>query len=106
MSIQELLPIGSVVLLKGGQKRLMIYGVKQKDISTGTEYDYIAVLYPEGNIGDEGHYFFNAGDIERVYFTGMNDGERQKFIAALTEFYAKEESNGQAEAADGVENNI
>ena len=30
MNINELLPIGSVVLLEGGKKRLMVFGVKQK----------------------------------------------------------------------------
>lgn len=37
MEIRELLPIGSVVLLKDGQKRVMIYGVKQTDTSTDKE---------------------------------------------------------------------
>ena len=50
MNIENLLPIGSVVLLKGGVKRLMIYGVRQTDKKDNTEYDYIGVLYPEGNI--------------------------------------------------------
>lgn len=93
MDIQELLPIGSVVLLHGGKKRLMVYGVKQTDAATGAIYDYIGVLYPEGNLGTEGHYFFNAQDIERVYFVGFNDGERQTFITALEEFYAQEQEN-------------
>ena len=35
MNIKELLPIGSVVLLKGGKKRLMVFGVKQKKGDTG-----------------------------------------------------------------------
>lgn len=87
MDINSLLPIGSVVLLKGGQKKLMIYGVKQTDITTNTEYDYIAVIYPEGNIGEEGHYFFNSTDIEKVCFVGMNDKERQDFLKALAAFY-------------------
>lgn len=90
MGIHELLPIGSVVLLRGGKKRLMIYGVKQTDGSTGTVYDYIGVLYPEGSLGSEGHYFFNAQDIERIYFVGFNDAERQAFIEALDEFYAQQ----------------
>lgn len=87
MSIRELLPIGSVVMLNGGKKRLMIYGIKQTDAATGLEYDYIGVLYPEGNLGNEGHFFFNASDIEKVHYLGLNDGERQSFIAKLEEFY-------------------
>ena len=91
MNINELLPIGSVVLLHGGKKRLMIYGIKQTDLNTGQEYDYVAVLYPEGNLGSEGHYFFNSTDIEKVYFVGMNDGERQKFIKSLEDFYSQQD---------------
>ncbi|MBU3102228.1 MULTISPECIES: DUF4176 domain-containing protein [Clostridium] len=30
--MNKYLPIGSVILLKDGQKRLMIYGVEQKEI--------------------------------------------------------------------------
>lgn len=89
MNLNELLPIGSVVLLREGRKRLMIYGVKQTDLESGEEYDYVAVLYPEGNIGSEGHYFFNSDSIEKVFFVGFNDGERQKFISQLEEYYEK-----------------
>lgn len=89
MSISELLPIGSVVLLKGGSKRLMIYGVKQTNMDSQEEFDYIGVLYPEGNLGDEGHFFFNSEDIEKVFFVGMNDGERQTFLSKLEKFYEK-----------------
>ena len=53
--INELLPIGSIVLLKGGIRKLMITGIKTvvKE-EPDTIYDYIGVLYPEGFIGDEG----------------------------------------------------
>lgn len=87
MNISELLPIGSVVMLNGGKKRLMIYGIKQTDASSGLDYDYIGVLYPEGNLGNEGHFFFNSTDIEKVYYLGLNDGERQAFITKLEAFY-------------------
>lgn len=89
MNISELLPIGSVVLLRGGQKRLMIYGIKQTDLTSGIEYDYVSVVYPEGNLGDEGHFFFNGEDIEKVFFVGLNDAERQQFISKLADFYDK-----------------
>lgn len=38
----EWLPIGSVVVLKGGNKPLMIYGRKQFNSRTGHEFDYVA----------------------------------------------------------------
>lgn len=59
-SIANLLPIGSVVTLKGGTKKLAIMGilVGNKDAS----YDYIAVPSPEGFIDEEHTYLFNHED--------------------------------------------
>ena len=87
MDIRQLLPIGSVVLLKGGRKKVMIYGVKQTDKSSGIEYDYISVLYPEGNMGEAGQFLFNHSDIDEIYFRGSEDEERDRFIDKLARFY-------------------
>lgn len=89
MEIKELLPIGSVVLLKEGQKRLMVFGVKQTDNETDIDYDYIGVLYPEGNVGEGGQFLFNHDDIERVFFRGFEDLERTQFLIALEDYYKK-----------------
>lgn len=48
--MKELLPIGSVVMLKGGNKRVMICGRIQTHVETGKTYDYCACYYPEGII--------------------------------------------------------
>ena len=87
MDIRQLLPIGSVVLLKCGRKKVMIYGVKQTDKSSGIEYDYISVLYPEGNMGEAGQFLFNHSDIDEIYFRGCEDEERDRFIDKLARFY-------------------
>lgn len=87
MDTRQLLPIGSVVLLKGGRKKVMIYGVKQTDKSSGIEYDYISVLYPEGNMGEAGQFLFNHSDIDEIYFRGCEDEERDRFIDKLARFY-------------------
>lgn len=91
MEIQKLLPIGSVVRLKNGTKRLMIYGIKQTDGNSGKEYDYIGVFYPEGNLGQEGRFFFNDEDVEQISFLGLNDQERQVFLQRLSAFYEQRE---------------
>jgi len=70
-NVKELLPIGSVVILREGQKRLMTFGIKQQDMRTGTEYDYLGVIYPEGNIGQGGQFFFNHADIEQVFLPAL-----------------------------------
>lgn len=86
--IKELLPIGSIVMLKDGSKRVMIFGVKQSDFSGDkTEYDYVAVLYPEGNVGTEYQFLFNHEEIDEIYFRGYEDEERKEFIEKLEEVY-------------------
>ncbi len=91
MKVRELLPIGSVVLLKGGKRPLMIFGIKQSDMDTGTEYDYIGVLYPEGNMSKETQFLFRHEDIEKVEFRGYEDEKREEFIRKLSGFYHEEE---------------
>ena len=69
MKISDLLPIGSIVLLRDGEKRLMIIGVMQNDAGgTGNNYDYLGILYPEGHIGEGFQYLFNHEDIVEIIF--------------------------------------
>lgn len=86
--IKDLLPIGSVVFLKGGTKKLMITGIKPiKETEPNTIYDYIGVLYPEGFISNEYTFLFNHEDINDVVFRGYNNPEREEFINYLQEAY-------------------
>lgn len=90
MKIRDLLPIGSIVLLKDGEKRLMINGVMQSEIEQNSrDYDYHGILYPEGHIGEQFQYLFNHEDIEAVVFRGYEDDERITFIEKLAEFYGE-----------------
>ncbi|WP_443771065.1 DUF4176 domain-containing protein [Anaerostipes sp.] len=88
--VNELLPIGSIVLLKDGEKRLMINGIMQSDASgNGESYDYLGILYPEGHIGDEFQYLFNQEDIEQVIFRGYEDEEREEFLKRIASVIEK-----------------
>lgn len=90
--IKDLLPIGSIVLLKDATKKMMIYGIKQSQVTdTEKEYDYIGVLYPEGNMGEKFQFLFNHEDIQSVIFRGYEDIERQKFIKNLETVYDNQE---------------
>jgi len=53
----------------------MIYGRQQRDTGTGLIYDYVACLYPEGNIGKEHTYLFNGDKIAQVLHMGLNNEE-------------------------------
>lgn len=90
MNIPELLPIGSIVLLKNAEKRLMVTGVGQTEQTSGTDYDYLGVMYPEGSMGEGTQFLFNHTDIDRVDFRGFEDGERSRFLAMLQKYYASE----------------
>lgn len=90
MDIKNLLPIGSIVLLIGGEKKIMISGIKQTNQNgEGEEYDYLGVLYPEGNIGEPFQYLFNHDDIKEIFFRGYEDEERKKFLSKLEAYYEK-----------------
>ena len=81
----DLLPIGSVVLLKEGTKKLMIIGLKPvKQDETQEMYDYIGVLYPEGYLSSDYSFLFNHDDINDVVFKGYNNPERETFINFIT----------------------
>ncbi len=78
------LPIGTVVLLKNGEKKVMIYGRRQHRVTElDNEYDYIACLYPEGNIDENYMYLFNHEDIEQVVYRGYSDAEEEAFLNEL-----------------------
>lgn len=95
----EYLPIGSVVLLENGNKRLMIFGIIQSEVDDpSVEYDYIGVPYPEGNMGDEYQYLFYHKDIKEIFFRGFEDIERQVFISNLIDYY--DEKEGRTEEQD------
>ena len=80
---KDLLPIGSVVLLQEGEKRLMIIGILQENGRLRKKrFDYLGVLYPEGHTGDQS-FLFNREDIQEVCFRGYEDAEREAFLKEL-----------------------
>ncbi len=83
--MKKYLPIGSVVLLKNGTKKVMIYGRKQIATESGKMYDYVACFYPEGNVSDDYTFLFDHENIEKVIFEGYSDEEDKKFLMNLSE---------------------
>lgn len=83
--MKKFLPIGSVVLLKDSQKRIMIVGVKQKQADSDKVWDYSACLYPEGILDPDRLFLFDAEQIERLYFIGLQDGEGLAFLNKLNQ---------------------
>ena len=77
----KFLPIGTVVLLKGGKKELMImsycvfptgeaYDKNGKTNVDGMMFDYGGCFYPEGMVKSDQLFVFNHDQIDRVCFKG------------------------------------
>ena len=84
------LPIGSVVLLKGGCKKLLIISRALQVRTEDSEYyfDYGGVVYPEGLFGEQIAYF-NSEGIREVVFKGYSDTEEEKAVKNLNNYLEK-----------------
>lgn len=88
---EKYLPIGSVVLLKGAKKKLMITGYVQIDLKNLDKiYDYTGCLYPEGIINTEKNLVFNHEQIETILFVGYENEEQKEFNQKLKETMTEE----------------
>lgn len=88
--MKNLLPIGTVVLLKESTKRLMIVGVCQKNVNNPeTLWDYTGVVYPEGYFSADKMFMFNHDQIEKIYAMGYQDEEQFIFNDKVNELLNK-----------------
>lgn len=92
---ENLLPLGSVVLLKGGNKRVMITGRIQARAGEKKVYDYSACWYPEGIVSPKEIFFFDHDAIEVLFFVGFQDEEELRFrketLGKLGDLYVDED---------------
>ena len=91
--MKEYLPIGSIVLLKGGTKRVMVCGRVQRQVDNDVIWDYSSCLYPEGMIDPNQLFLFNNEDIDRLFFIGMQDAEEIEYRKYLSENYGDEDES-------------
>lgn len=82
---KKYLPIGTVILLKEGKKKLMVIGFAAATENAGEVYDYVGCLYPEGVISSEETLAFNHDQIESIYRMGEIDEEVKVFHQKLDE---------------------
>ena len=75
---EKYLPVGSVCMLKGGQKAVMVvgYGIQPKE-NPNVVYDYLGALYPEGIVTMDQNMVFNHENIDRVLFKGYETEEQK-----------------------------
>lgn len=73
------LPVGTVVLLENGKKKLMITGFavinpkEEKKV-----WDYCGCLYPEGIVKANEIFLFDHKQIKKVYHLGLKDDKEEK----------------------------
>lgn len=78
---KEILPLGSVVLLNGGTKKVMIIGYCMKTPEKPNKmYDYCGCVFPEGVLRSDVTCVFDHEQIKEVCFSGFKNEEANKFI--------------------------
>lgn len=96
------LPVGTVVLLRNGTKRVMINGFCTMDASKPDKvYDYSGVLFPEGSLSSDQTLLFDHEQIVRVDHMGLVDQEEQDFKVKLAQIVAASQ-NGANPATQGT----
>ena len=77
MDIKErFLPIGTVVVLNGGSKKVMITGFcSVAEDSPDKMWDYRGCPYPEGVLASEGVALFDHSQIQEVVHIGFENPE-------------------------------
>lgn len=92
-------PIGTVVLLKGGSKKVMIIGYKPEiksvlnNESKSNVWDYSGCIFPEGLLSSEQVLMFNHEQIETIYNLGYKNEEQERFKEQLQIIDKKRNSN-------------
>ncbi|MCI7742502.1 MAG: DUF4176 domain-containing protein [Clostridiales bacterium] len=81
------LPLGSIVYLKGGIKKVMVVARAINVANGGKQYffDYGGVLYPEGITGDQMVYF-NHDDVSSIFFRGCDDEENKGMVEVINKY--------------------
>lgn len=86
---EKYLPLGTVVMLKGGTKRIMIIGYCPITEDKQT-YDYMACLFPEGVLSPKDSLLFNHDQIVQVFYNGLIDAEQMAFVAKVKQIMQSE----------------
>ena len=85
MEESKYLPLGSVVKLKKGTKKVMITGFCMYDNDNNhTLYDYCGCPYPEVMLSKKEAHLFNHNDISEIVNLGYSSEEDKKFKINLT----------------------
>ena len=95
------LPIGSVVLLKGGTKKVMITGFCSiAEENQEKIYDYCGCIYPEGYLSSDEICLFDHDQIAEISFIGFENEEEKEFKENLVEVVQEFENSSTDDKID------
>ena len=79
------LPLGTVCMLKGGQKGLMVVGYCPQAVENGEtkQYDYVGCMYPEGIVSSDQNLVFNHEQIDSIIKEVEVEPETEEFLKRL-----------------------
>ena len=84
--MRALLPLGSVVSIRGHDSLVMICGRLQLDHPTKKVYDYFACDHPLGIVDSAQGLLFNDDAIEKIFYVGFQDIEELSYQQSLMEY--------------------
>ena len=91
------LPIGTVVMLVGGSKKVMITGYRSKNADADKVFDYNGCVFPEV-LMENIYCLFDASQIEDVLYMGLENDEHQKNINKIYNNQALTDKGMRAES--------
>lgn len=107
MNVSELMPLGTVVLLKENLAKLMIVGrgvtYMNESISKESFADYAGIIYPMGvSINPNYTTFFNHDDIDKVIFKGFSDKEDGQFLSMYQDWRNESSINSNRDLENSI----
>lgn len=88
MEKTQYLPLGSVVVLKGGVQKVVIVarGMVVKITDTPMFFEYGGALYPQG-ITNDSIMYFNHEDVQKVIYEGYKDEDDSLMCDNINEWF-------------------
>mgnify|MGYP004580725461 CR=1 FL=1 len=104
METMNYLPLGSIVLLNGGIQKLIVIGrgVIVENAERELFFDYVAVPYPTGLVGDSVAYF-NADNIAKVIYEGYSDDDDKVVVSNINKYISDNPNMIRGNAGNWVE---
>lgn len=108
----DFLPLGTIVVLNGSIKKVMIaqravYVPTNEDKADSKYFEYGAVLYPEGLV-DGQLVYFNSEDVYKIIALGYTDADDELLVEEINEALEKVETKPEkvAEIAENSSSTV